>query len=82
MIKYRNHQTSTYQVPPKDRFYRVYVWGIALKIPSQKTLLENLTCDFPDDCSILFLRTDHPIQIGEIGILTLFLAKFDQAYQI
>ena len=32
---------------------RVFVWEIAVKIPSQKTHLGlgNLTCNFPDDCS-------------------------------
>ena len=34
--------------------YRVFVWKIAVKIPSQKTHLGNLTCDFPDDCSSWF----------------------------
>ena len=30
---------------------RVFVWEIAVKIPSQKTHLWNLYCDFPDDSS-------------------------------
>ena len=30
---------------------RVFVWEIAVKIPSQKIHLGNLTCNFPDDCS-------------------------------
>ena len=32
--------------------YRVSVWEIEVKNPSQKTHLGNLICDFPDDCSI------------------------------
>ena len=32
---------------------RGFVWEIALKIPTQKTHLGNLTCDIPDDFSII-----------------------------
>ena len=35
-------------------FVRVFVREIAVKIPSQKTHLGNLTCDFPDERSVPF----------------------------
>ena len=31
---------------------RVFFWEIAVKIPSQKTHQENLTCDFPEKYSL------------------------------